>query len=250
MSVSSVGSLQSQQQWLTFQSVDSDNDDALSLQEFSAAGQNMPGGIGSLDSSSVQSLFSAIDSDGNGQISRSEATSAFQKLSSALQGTLLGTQEQTGSPSPAGMFASADTDGSGGLSFDEFKADVTKHLPAGATAPTDDQLQTIFGKLDKDGDGQISQSEMKAAHHGHHHHAAPPPDDTSSTDSVFGPDPFSTAASSTDPSATGSGTDSTSLPTDLNSLLLQAMSAYNGNPNQSTSSNLVDQLVDVLKGVA
>ena len=59
MSVSSVGSLQSQQQWLTFQSVDSDNDDALSLQEFSAAGQNMPGGIGSLDSSSVQSLFSA-----------------------------------------------------------------------------------------------------------------------------------------------------------------------------------------------
>jgi Ca2+-binding EF-hand superfamily protein len=249
MSVSNVSALQSQQQWLSFQSVDTDNDDALSLQEFSAAGQNMPGGISSLDSSSVQSLFSAIDSDGDGKISRSEATSAFEKLSSALQGTLLGTQEQAGSPPSSGLFASADTDGSGGLSFDEFKADVTRHLPAGATAPTDDQLQSIFGKLDKDGDGQISQSEMKAAHHGHHHHAAPPPD-TSNTDSIFGPDPFSTTTSSTDPSATGSGTDSTALPTDLNSLLLQAMSAYNDNPNQSTSSDLVSQLVDVLKAVA
>jgi Ca2+-binding EF-hand superfamily protein len=245
-----VGSLQSQQQWLTFQSADTDNDDALSLQEFSAAGQNMPGGIGSLDSSSVQSLFSAIDGNGDGSISRSEATSAFQKLSSALQGTLLGTQEQTGSPSPSGMFASADTDGSGGLSFDEFKADVTKHLPAGATAPTDDQLQTIFGKLDNDGDGQISQSEIKAVHHGHHHHAPPPPQDASNTDSIFGPDPLSTAASNADSSATGSGTDSMSLPTDLNSLLLQAMSAYNSNPSQSTSNDLVSQLVDVLKAVA
>lgn len=250
MSISSVSSLQSQQQWLTFQQADTDNDDALSLQEFSADGQNVPGGISSLDSSSVQSLFSAIDSDGNGEISRSEATSAFQKLSSALQGTLLGTQEQMGSPTTSSMFASADTDGSGGLSFDEFKADVTKHLPAGATAPTDDQLQTIFGKLDKDGDGQISQSEMKAAHHGHHHHAPPPSDDASNTDSIFGPDPFSTTTSSTDPTSTGSGTDGTSLPTDLNSLLMQAMSAYNGNPSQSTSSDLVNQLLNVFQAVA
>jgi hypothetical protein len=90
---------------------------------------------------------------------------------------------------------------------------------------------------------------MKAAHHGHHHHA-PLPQDASNTDNIFGPDPLSTTASSADSSATGSGTDSTSLPTDLNSLLLQAMSAYNNNPSQSTSNDLVSQLVDVLKAVA
>lgn len=249
MSVSGVGSLQNQQQWPTFQSVDTNDDDQLSLQEFESAGQNLPGGIGSLDSSSIQSLFSAVDSDGNGQISRGEATSAFNKLSNALQSTLLGTQEQAGPPSPAQMFASADTDGSGGLSLGEFEADVTSHVPDGVSAPTDDQMQAIFNKIDANGDGQISQSEMQAAHKGHHHHGhrGPPPSDqsTSNSDAIFGPDPFSTDPTASADAASTSATQAT----DLNSLLLQAMSAYNANPGSTTSTDLVNQLMTTLQAV-
>ncbi|MBV9557518.1 MAG: EF-hand domain-containing protein [Pseudolabrys sp.] len=247
MSISSVGLTQTQPKWPSFQTTDTNGDDSISLQEFTAAGQNMPGGIGGLDSSSLQSLFSAIDTDGSGGISTTEAKTAVSKLSNALQSMLLGTQEQSSQPSPSQMFAAADTDGSGGLSFDEFKADVTSHLPNGATAPTDDQLQAMFNKIDTDGDGQISQSEMKAAHHGHHHHG-PPPDqtaDTSNSDAIFGPNPFSTTPAASD----SSGSTGTQLPTDMNSLLLQAMSAYNANPGQTTSDALVSQLADLLKAV-
>jgi Ca2+-binding EF-hand superfamily protein len=256
MSITGVGVAQSQPQWPTFQSTDTDGDDELSLQEFGAAGQNVPGGISSLGSQDLQSLFSAIDANSDGQISRGEATSAFSKLSNAVQSQLLGVQEQSGPLSPQSLFASADTDGSGGLSIDEFKASVTQNLPDGATAPNDDQLQSAFNKIDTNGDGQLSQSELKAAHHGHHHHGGPPPSqtsDSSNTDSIFGPDPFSTATSSTssadatdpnDPNATAS-TSPTALPTDLNSLLLQAVSAYTD--PIGTASNVVNQVLDALK---
>lgn len=255
MSISGVGGAYNPLQWPSFSSTDTDGDDELSLQEITAAGQNLPsGGINGLSSDGLQQLFSAIDGDGDGKISRTEAKSAFDKLTNALQSTLLGAQEQSsgGPPSLSDMFAKADTDGSGGLSFDEFKAAAPPGL-SGGSAASDDKLKALFSSLDTDGDGTISQDEMKAAHAHHHHHAHAPSssDQTPNTDAIFGPDLFST-----DPNApgasdgSGTGSTSTSLPGDLNSLLLQAMDAYNVNPGQATSSDLVSQLVDVLKAAA
>jgi Ca2+-binding EF-hand superfamily protein len=267
MSISSLGLTTNQLQWPTFASSDTNGDGSISLQEFTAAGQNLPGSINSLGNDAVQNLFSAIDADGDGQISRSEATSAFDKLSSAIQNQLLQVQEQGQSAAqPGGFFASADTDNSGGLSFDEFSAAVTQNLPAGASAPTTDQLQNRFNALDTNGDGQLSQSELKAGHgHHHHHHAAasneatPPADSggiftATTTDSGTGTatttDTGIITATTTD---SGTGTDtSTGGSTqqqagDLSASLLQALSAYTSPIDQNVAGNLVNQIVDALK---
>lgn len=231
MSISSVASGSNPYHWPSFKSADTDGDDSLSLAEFGAAGQNMPGGLSSLDNSAVQNLFSAIDADGDGKISRSEAKSAFDKLSNAVQSQLLGVQEQSGPPAPGQMFASADTDGSGGLSFDEFKTAFDKNLPSGATAPSDDQLKAMFDKLDANGDGSVSQGEMKAAHHHHHGHRPPPPSDDAN-------------GASSDPSS-GSASQNA-----ISDLLQQAMSAYGlgqSTTGQANPGDLVNQIIDVLK---
>jgi Ca2+-binding EF-hand superfamily protein len=254
MSVSSVGLASNQYQWPTFNSTDTDGDGELSLGEFSAVGQNVQGGSNGLDSDSIQQIFSAIDTDGDGKISRSEATSAFDKLSSAVQSGLLGAQEQFGGPPPpppsgGDFFASADTDGSGGLSFDEFKTAAASNAPPGASAPSDDQLKAIFDKLDTNGDGQVSQDELKAAHKGHHHHHTPPAQSSDSSS-----DPSSTAdASLSDPtSATNTDNSTTASTSSLSDLFLQAVSAYSGTSQasaQNSSADIVNQILDTLKAV-
>src|SRR5690242_14073984 len=118
MSISGVGLVPTQHKSRTFDSTDTNADGALSLDEFSAIGQNVQGGSNGLGSDSIQSLFSAIDTDSDGKISKTEAKTAFDKLSNALQSLLLGVQEQScGAPPPKDMFTGADTDGSGGLSL-------------------------------------------------------------------------------------------------------------------------------------
>jgi hypothetical protein len=108
MSISSVGPGSSQQyQSLTFASADTDQSDSLSLDEFSAIGQNLPAGNGGPDSAGIQKLFSAIDTDGDGQISKAEGKTAFDKLSTAMQGRLLDAQEKSGASAPAGADAPA-----------------------------------------------------------------------------------------------------------------------------------------------
>lgn len=97
MSISSVGSGSTNPyQRPTFDTTDTNGDGALSLDEFSAIGQNVPGGNNGLSSQDVQSLFSAIDTNNDGSISKTEAKTAFDKLSSAVQGQLLNVQEQSG----------------------------------------------------------------------------------------------------------------------------------------------------------
>jgi Ca2+-binding EF-hand superfamily protein len=252
MSVSSLGLVTNQYKWPSFSSADTDGDGALSLSEFGAVGQNVQGGSNGLDSNSIQQIFSAIDTDGDGKVSRSEATSAFDKLSKAVQSGLLGAQEQFGGPPPppqadGNFFASADTDGSGGLSFDEFKTAAASNAPQGASAPSDDQLKAIFDKLDTNGDGTVSQDELKAAHKGHHHHhaEAPPPADPASGQSS------DASGDSSASSSTNAGT-SASATSSLSDLFLQAVSAYTGTSQssaQNSASNIVNQILDTLKAV-
>ena len=237
MSISSVGSSSSQQyQPLSFNTADTDQDGSLSLDEFSAIGQNVPGGNNGLDSSGIQKLFSAIDADGDGKISPTEAKTAFDKLSSAVQSQLLGVQEQSGGgapPSPANAFAAADTDKSGGLSLDEFKAAASKHGghghhahavsksddPSSTQSADSDPLQALFNQIDTNGDGTVSQDELTSAFQS-------------------GPNATQDTASS------ASSTSSTSGGTDINSLFTQAINAYT---NQSSPSDIVNQLLATLQ---
>jgi Ca2+-binding EF-hand superfamily protein len=240
MSISSIGLAQSQHKWPSFQSTDTDGDGSLSLSEFSAIGQNVQGagqgagqvGNNGLDDNSIQQIFSAIDTDSDGKISRSEATTAFNKLSSAMQSGLLGAQEQFGAPpSPGELFASADSDGSGGLSFDEFKTAAAGDAPPGVSVPGDDQLKALFDKLDTNGDGTVSADEMKAAHKGHHRHHA----------QDVTPDQGTATTTSADPTAASND----ALTSTASDAFMQATAAYN-NLNQ-TLTTAVNQILDALK---
>src|SRR3954468_9295299 len=90
------GAYPAQSRRLSFDKTDSDQSGDISLDEFSALGQKVPGGKRDLDQDALKSLFSAIDSDGNGAISRTEAKTAYDKLSQAMQSQLLTAQEQAG----------------------------------------------------------------------------------------------------------------------------------------------------------
>lgn len=61
------------------------------------------------------------------------------------------------------MFSKSDANGNGGLDIGEFKA-MGKNLPAGRSDQANgDKAAEVFAKIDADGDGQITQSEMEAA---------------------------------------------------------------------------------------
>ncbi|GEO82093.1 EF-hand domain-containing protein [Pararhodospirillum oryzae] len=58
----------------------------------------------------------------------------------------------------AQRFQSADTDGSGGLSLEEMKAD-RQNMPGGNNGPS---VEDVFSQMDTDGNGEVSQEEMEA----------------------------------------------------------------------------------------
>jgi Ca2+-binding EF-hand superfamily protein len=73
-------------------------------------------------------------------------------------------------PGPGDMFEKIDADGDGKISKSELETAFTQ---AGGTA---DQADKIFAKLDTDGDGSVSKTDfisgLRAMRHGHHPHKA------------------------------------------------------------------------------
>lgn len=90
--------------------------------------------------------------------------STSSPLSSGTLAALIALQGQTGAHGVGGLFGQLDSDGNGAISEGEFETAVAS---AGVDSSSADAL---FGKLDANGDGSISQSELAKAHHGHHHH--------------------------------------------------------------------------------
>lgn len=70
-------------------------------------------------------------------------------------------------PGPGDMFDKIDADGDGKISKSELETAITQ---AGGSP---DQADKLFAKLDKDGDGSVSKTDfvsgMRALHHGHGH---------------------------------------------------------------------------------
>jgi Ca2+-binding EF-hand superfamily protein len=107
-----------------------------------ATGQNVPAKSTRPD---ISQLFSKIDTDGSGSISKEEFLAFKQKIDSAMS-ALLKTQENSTTPPSASQSSSTD------------KTSLA------------DQL---FGKLDANNDGSLSQDEVSSVmshgrHHGHH----------------------------------------------------------------------------------
>lgn len=161
----------------SFDQIDSNSDGGISLDEFESAA---PKGA---DSSKSEELFKKIDSDGDGSISKTESD-AFKdkarKADSLLQSLLFslqndGTQNaQTASTGDAtSAFGQIDSDANGGISKDEFNSAFSDSRMGS------DQLNQLFSSLDQNGDGSVSQDEVKSFQSslqqsgGHHHHRPP-----------------------------------------------------------------------------
>lgn len=133
-----------------FSKLDSDASGALSLDEFSAIGQNLPGGKN--DSSKIQSRFSELDTDGSGDLSAAELEVGKPPVPPDMAQSLLALQESD-------PFSEADADASGDLSLEEFTklGELTGH-----GEETEEQVSALFNSLDTDGNGVITQAELEA----------------------------------------------------------------------------------------
>ncbi|WP_038368166.1 EF-hand domain-containing protein [Bosea sp. UNC402CLCol] len=166
----------------SFDQIDSNSDGGISLDEFESAA---PKGA---DSAKSEELFKKIDTDGDGSITKAESD-AFKdkakKADSLLQSFLFslqagGTQNaQAASDSDSdkdskSAFDAIDSDVNGGISKDEFSAAFKD------SRLNSDQLNRLFSSLDKNGDGSVSQDEVKAFQSSlqqsgeRHHHRRPP----------------------------------------------------------------------------
>lgn len=175
---------------------------APSADETKAARKKLPLGTNSSDTSPLDKLFSVIDSDSDGKVSTTELSSFLDKLKGS--GDLLQVQEQNQPPSASDIMKSADSDGDGALSLDEFKADLATHTPSGSDALSDSEAKKRFSRLDTNKDGMVSQDELAAA---------------------FGS------------GTTASATSSAASAPDLLGLLMQAVSAYSSTSNATSATS-------------
>lgn len=59
------------------------------------------------------------------------------------------------------MMAKSDTDGSGGLSIDEFSQAAANRPMGGAESAEGKSVEDIFAEIDADGDGELTSAEME-----------------------------------------------------------------------------------------
>lgn len=136
----SSGFLQAQQ--AMFAKLDLNTDGALSADEFTAVGQNMPPPEG------------ARQLRGGG---------GFQGFSAETLSALMGVQQTSHADRAAEIFAGADADGDGSLTAEELSADMAAHAPPGAEG-TDSASRAadMLSAGDTDGDGSLSADEFTA----------------------------------------------------------------------------------------
>lgn len=124
-----------------------------------ATGQNLPASSFGTGSANVSKLFSKIDTDGDGSISKDEFLAFKQQIDTTLS-ALLKTQEQATGSSAKDAAGKAST-----------------------------SLDTLFSKLDTNGDGSLSKSELQSVmSHRHHHHAGTSTDQASAATPSTGTD--------------------------------------------------------------
>lgn len=146
---SSFGGIRGTFQPPSFQSIDSNSDSSITLDELKAGA---PGGANVQNDKRTEALFSAMDADGSGSVSEDEK-SAFDAKLQDQQAGLAFMAQQMGFPSNDDILAATDTDSDGAVSLEEFSASDT------ASSVGSDKLQELFSLIDSDSDGSISSEE-------------------------------------------------------------------------------------------
>ncbi len=145
---------------LMMKALDKDSSGAASLDEFKSVGKSLPSGSFDQSEDALSKAFSSLDADSNGSLTESEIAQGLAKFSSESAGALLGQQEAGGMPPPPppgggkgeSMFETADADGSGSVSLEEFTA-------VGPEGADTEKVEELFSSIDTDGDGEISSDE-------------------------------------------------------------------------------------------
>jgi Ca2+-binding EF-hand superfamily protein len=159
----------------SFDTIDSNSDGALSLDEFKSGA---PKGA---DSAKIEERFKKLDADGDGSISKAEseeAKSQADKAEQLLQSFLLTlqpsqpakTEKASDSEDEDDPFAQIDANSDGSISSDEFK----NALSSGRSS-SDDLLSKLFDAIDSDHDGSVTKDETKAFQANQERRGPPPP---------------------------------------------------------------------------
>lgn len=177
----SAASAMQQLQQSMLQKADKDADGSLTLDEFSAVGSEKNSGrTSSADQARAEKLFKSIDADSDGKASESELGSFFSKLSSENQSSLIALQAKQSSGNPmSDLLSKSDADGNGSLSLDEFSA-------AGPKGASSDKSAEIFGEIDSDEDGEVTEDELAAFAETRRPDGPPPPPPSSSGGAASG----------------------------------------------------------------
>lgn len=134
----------------SFDKLDGDSSGSISLDELIAAA---PKGASETQAKSrAQQLLKAMDSDGSGDISSTEKNAFDSKMADQRQSLQFMTQ-QLSSQQKSDIFSETDTDGSGGVSLEEFSAG------ADSSKIGSDGLKSLFAMIDTDGDGSVNETE-------------------------------------------------------------------------------------------
>lgn len=157
MSISSLAGGQSAAQLMrttfrppSFESLDSNADSSLSLDEFKLGAPK--GAQGANADKRAEALFKAMDADGDGSVTGTEKDMFDTAMVEQRQSMAFMAQQIAG-PSNADIFANTDTDGDGAVTIEEFGNDEA------ATDIGSEALQKLFDLVDADGDGSITETE-------------------------------------------------------------------------------------------
>ena len=223
----------------SFETLDSDGDSSLSLDELKSGAPK--GATGADADKRAEALFSAMDSDGDGSVTSTEKD-AFDSQMSERVSSMAFMAQQMQAPSAADIFSATDADQDGSVSLEEFSAE--------ATDESSETLQKLFDLIDGDSDGTISETEGTAfleALQGEMDSAQgaggpPPGGPPPGGPPPGGPPPGAEAADST-----SSSTEEDEEETSVDTLLSMAQAAYS---STKSSTSLLDQLASIFNEAA
>lgn len=183
MQVSSLSSTSYMQQLQSlFTKADKNSDGGISLDEFTASATDKSAGSAkSAESDKTAKLFGKMDSDGNGNLTQDEMSAFVTKLSASAQNVMMAYQQQGSGSQADALLSTADTDGDGKVSAEEFAAAAPDADEAGSA----ERSQELFGKIDSNGDGSLTSDELTAFDDKMKSGVSmpfPPPSDTDSSD--------------------------------------------------------------------
>ena len=142
-----------------FAKVDTDSTGSVNADELQTMLDKVSEHTGVSFQKSARELLTAMDANSDGSLSSDELAQGMQSIMPPPPSTMDFAQSRNGSQEGSDdLFSKVDTDGNGSVSKSEMSDFVSKMGKNSDTSSSDDQ----FSKLDSDGDGSLSQAEFEA----------------------------------------------------------------------------------------